>query len=305
MRARQLTIPAIDGFELAATLFQPADVPPQALVIFNSATGVPRRFYKRYAEFLAREGFAALIYDYRGIGESRPADIRSFSAVMSDWGNLDITGVLQWAAAQFASTPRVTIGHSVGGQMFGIAANNHTVSGMLLIGSQSGDWRLWPGITKYRLAFVYYAAIPALTHLFGYFPSSRVGMGEDLPPKIALQWAEIGRTKGYIRGAFGPEVADRFTNFRGRMLAYSFSDDWYAPKEAVDGLLGYYSSAERSHRHVRPADLQTHAIGHFGFFRDQFRETLWRDTADWIRETVLRPMSKVSGTFIDVGDSIS
>jgi predicted alpha/beta hydrolase len=175
------------------------------------------------------------------------------------------------------------IGHSVGGQMFGIADNNHTASAMLLIGSQTAEWRVWPGLSKYRLLLVYYAAIPMLTRVYGYFPSSKVGMGEDLPPQIALEWARIGRTRGYIRGAFGPAYADLFKNFRGRMLAYSFSDDWYAPKEAVDGLLGYYEAAERSHRHVRPKELAVRKIGHFGFFRETFRDTLWRDTADWLK----------------------
>jgi predicted alpha/beta hydrolase len=282
---REIRIPARDGYLLSATLLEPENREPHGLVIVNSATGVPRQFYRRYAEYLRQEGFAVLLFDYRGIGDSRPADLRSFPAKMSDWGIYDIPGVLDWAASECDSLPKLMIGHSVGGQMFGIADNNHTASAMLLIGSQSGEWRLWPGLSKVRLMLVYYAAIPILTHSFGYFPSSKVGMGEDLPPGVALQWAKMGRTKGYIRGAVDPELADLFKNFRGKMLAYSFSDDWYAPRQAVDGLLSYYESADRDHRHLRPQDINVRRIGHFGFFREQFRQTLWRETAEWLKFT--------------------
>lgn len=281
---RNLTIAASDGYSLAATLLAPVGGPPaRGLVIINSATGVPRRYYFKFAEFLCEHDFAVLTYDYRGIGESRPERLHDFPARMSDWGLHDIPGVLQWACQQYPNSPRLAIGHSVGGQMFGIAPNNHSVSAFLCVASQNAEWRLWPGLSRYRLAMVYYLAIPSLTRLFGYFPSSKVGMGEDLPPQVALEWARIGRTRGYIRGAMGEEFARRFENYTGPMLAYSFSDDWYAPKEAVKGLLDFYERADRRHLHLRPTDVDSKSIGHFGFFRPVFRETLWRETAAWLK----------------------
>ncbi|MFO0947591.1 MAG: alpha/beta fold hydrolase [Planctomycetota bacterium] len=281
---QELRIAALDGYPLAATLLAPTNSSsPRGLVIIHSATGVPRRYYFKFAEFLCEHGFAVLTYDYRGIGESRPPRLRDFPARMSDWGLQDIPGILDWALEHYPNVPRLAVGHSVGGQMFGIAPNNHTVDAFLCVASQNAEWRLWPGLGRYRLALVYYLAIPSLTRLFGYFPSSRVGMGEDLPPQVALEWARIGRTKGYIRGALGDEFAKRFENFTGPMLAYSFSDDWYAPREAVKGLLDFYDRASRQHRHLRPADIDSKAIGHFGFFRPPFRETLWRESVAWLK----------------------
>ena len=85
---------------------------------------------------------------------------------------------------------------------------------------------------------------------------------------------------------------DGFARFRGPLLAYSFSDDAYAPTPAVESLLDAYSGADITHRHLTPADLGVSEIGHFGFFRERFRDTLWQESAAWLRrqeQTAGRP----------------
>lgn len=284
---RDYSIPAADGYPLAATEVCPAR--PLATIVIGSATAVPRRYYARYARFLAREGFRVITFDYRGIGDSRPASLRGFPGRMRDWGLVDLPGVLDWAGQTESNLPLLVIGHSVGGQMFGLAGNNDRVTALLTVASQSAEWRLWSGMGRLRIATLYYVLIPTLVRLVGHFPSRWVGMGEDLPPGVALDWSEIGRSKGYIRGALGDEAARRFDNFKGTMLAYSFSDDWYAPHRAVEGLLSFYGAAQKSHRHLDPADVPAKAIGHFGFFRGEFEETLWRETSQWLKEAAGLP----------------
>ena len=39
-------------------------------------------------------------------------------------------------------------------------------------------------------------------------------------------------------------------------------------------------SSER--RAIRPADVGERAIGHHGFFAERHRDSLWRETLDWI-----------------------
>jgi predicted alpha/beta hydrolase len=34
---------------------------------------------------------------------------------------------------------------------------------------------------------------------------------------------------------------------------------------------------------VKPSDVEAKAIGHFGFFRPEHRDTLWRGVAEWIQ----------------------
>jgi predicted alpha/beta hydrolase len=34
---------------------------------------------------------------------------------------------------------------------------------------------------------------------------------------------------------------------------------------------------------VKPSDVDAKAIGHFGFFRPEHRDTLWRSAAEWLK----------------------
>src|SRR5271154_6018259 len=94
-----ITVPAADGYALAAKLFLPRGAKSHGLLI-NSATAVPRKFYRGFAGYLARRGCAVLTYDYRGIGDSRqkavegynqPRSLVGFKASMADWAALDVT----------------------------------------------------------------------------------------------------------------------------------------------------------------------------------------------------------------------
>ena len=60
------------------------------------------------------------------------------------------------------------------------------------------------------------------------------------------------------------------------------SDDAFAPVAAVQALLELYPSSKAELRRVRPAEVGAKSIGHFGFFRESFRDTLWREAADWL-----------------------
>ena len=33
---------------------------------------------------------------------------------------------------------------------------------------------------------------------------------------------------------------------------------------------------------ISPAQIGATKIGHFGFFKPEFRDTLWKDAADWL-----------------------
>ncbi|HWP34111.1 MAG TPA: alpha/beta fold hydrolase [Thermodesulfobacteriota bacterium] len=278
-----LRIPARDRFALAASLYQPqAGTRPDAVVLINPATAVKRGFYDRFARFLADRGFAVVTYDYRGVGESRPTRLRGFAASMHEWGERDLAGVIDWIAARFPESRLLVVGHSAGGQLVGLADNNDRIRALLAVAAQSGDWRLWPRPLRYALALLWYAAVPAATRLFGYLPGW-LGIGEALPRGVALEWARWCRTEGYLVGGDGAGRRAGFARVTAPVLAYSFADDPYAPAAAVDALLRWYVNAPRTHRHVTPAEAGVPAIGHFGFFRDRVRDTLWREAAAWLR----------------------
>ena len=272
-----IRIPATDGFSLAASLFRPAGT-PRRVVLISSATGVRRGYYAPFAQFLAARGHAVVSYDYRGIGDSRPALLTGFRARMRDWGERDLPGVIEFLERTFgarATTPKLAlVGHSVGGQLVGLAPNNDRIGALLAIAAQSGEWRLWPAPARYRMALLWYGLVPIITNVVGYLPGS-LGIGEDLPRGVALEWARWCRTRGYLVGDRAARQAG-YSRFDGALCAYSFASDPYAPESAVDELAAMYDRTQLERRH-----LDDPALGHFGFFRERHR-ALWDDATAWL-----------------------
>ncbi len=274
------TLRAADGYELAATRTSPLDGSARAMVILNPATAVARRFYSGFAVSLAQQGFAVIHYDYRGIGGSRPRSLRGFKARMLDWARLDFASVLSLTAERHANARRFVIGHSFGGQALGLEATAGQLDGAVLIAAQSGYWGHWSGVGRVRLYFFWHLLFPIVSRFWGYFPG-RLGIGEDLPKGVALEWARWGRHPLYAFGHIG-DAKDIAARFSAPLLALSFSDDTYAPKRSVDAFLGLFSAASVDHRHLRPDEVGLPAIGHFGFFQRR-NARLWSAAVDWLK----------------------
>jgi predicted alpha/beta hydrolase len=81
-------------------------------------------------------------------------------------------------------------------------------------------------------------------------------------------------------GALG--VDDAYARVRSPLRAYAITDDPFAPLGAVQALAALYPNAPWETRQVAPSELGVKSIGHFGFFRERFRDSLWRETADWL-----------------------
>ncbi len=283
MQIKELTIRADDGFALAATLIEPVTSNGR-VVLINSAMGVKRRYYSKYAAFLAGQGFTVMTYDYRGIGDSRPTSLRGFKAQLWEWGALDQAAMLAWLRHDYPTSELLVIGHSIGGQIVGLTSENAYIKGVMGVAAQNGYWMRWPGIHKTWIAALWFIVVPVLCPLFGYFPGSKLGMGEDVPAGVAQEWAKAGRSPGYLLDIHGGTDHDYYACLKAPFRSYSFEDDYYAPRRTVEALLDFYPNARSEHRHLKPADIGTAKIGHFGFFRETFQHTLWAESAAWLKD---------------------
>jgi predicted alpha/beta hydrolase len=284
---RRITLKARDGFTLGATLHEPVGAPLGAVVI-HGATAVPSGYYRRFASFLAQHGLAVLTYDYRGIGLSRPKSLRGFDASMTDWAVLDAGAAHALLDERFAGLPVASVGHSFGGQLIGLLDAARAVRGTLLVGSQLGYYGHWSALQQLRLAFIWRALVPGLTATLGYLPG-QAGLGEDLPRGVAEEWARWCSSPEYLVAHY-PEANHRFAAFASPLRFYSFSDDTFAPRAAVEALLAKFSGAATDHRRLSPRDLGEPAVGHFGFFKPQFERSLWQESLAFFQR-VLQPGS--------------
>ena len=275
-----LRILARDGFPLAADLFLPAGS-PRAAALVAPAMGVPRGFYAAFAEHLAREGIAAMTLDYRGIGGSRAGTLRGFRASLHDWAEQDLAGALDAIGARAPGVPLLWVGHSVGGQLFGVL-EDAPVRAALFVGAQNGHWRLWPFVGRLGMLALWYAVVPAVVPVFGRLPAAVLGGGEDVPAGVAREWAAWGRSREYVMSYARPRGGRGFARFAGPIRSYAIADDGYAPLATVSALARCYSAARTEVRVVRPADAGTRAIGHFGFFRPRAGKALWDEASRWL-----------------------
>lgn len=284
---------ATDDFALGATLYRPKAA-ALGTVIVHGATAVPAGYYRRFGEFLAHHGLRVLTYDYRGVGRSRPGGLRGFRASMTDWARLDAAAAHALVEAQYPGEPVATVGHSFGGQLIGLLDAARDVRGALLVGSQLGYYGHWNVRDRLRLGLTWRALVPTLTASLGYLPA-QAGLGEDLPRGVANEWAKWCSSPDYLI-SHHPDAAARFARFDRPLLLYSFSDDDFAPRRAVDALLARMPEAQLTHRRIRPGEFGDRPIGHFGFFRAGFEHTLWLEAVRFLSGVLLQPSVNVQSS---------
>ncbi|MGB1561787.1 MAG: alpha/beta fold hydrolase [Sinimarinibacterium flocculans] len=272
-----LRITCDDGIELAASRFCGGT---RAAMLIAPALGVPRRFYDRYAQFFAGHGYDVLSIDYRGVGESAGAE-RGASLRLADSGRLDLDAALRWLWEHSPAQQRVFVGHSLGGQLPGLAPQSESLAAMIAIGASCPDPRLYPIVPRLRMRLLWRVLVPLLSRGREQFPARRIGFSSiDVPSGPMRDWARWGLSPGYLFDPRHGLDTQRYATLAMPLLAYSFADDDYAVRPAVEALLARYPAARTDHRHIgRPREGR---IGHFGYFHPRMRDSLWTDTLRWL-----------------------
>lgn len=290
--------PAADGYQLGGFLWQsPQEDHERPILIVSSATSVRCRYYARFAFYMFQHGFDVLTYDYRGIGESRPDQLRGFKADWADWGEQDLEGALLYVRRILPGRPVRVIGHSIGGFAIGLAPSNGKIGRILSVGSQYAYWRDYAARHKLRMLWKWHVVMPLMTRIFGYFPAKRLGWMEDTPAGVVRDWSGMtSRFEDTLRAgrqvagrSEGEALRERFDQVRAPILAISFSDDPHGTVPAVNRLLSYFRHCECQHLHLKPSDVGHDSVGHFAFFHERFRDTLWPLALHWLRHGRIPP----------------
>ena len=251
------------------------------VAVVPCGAGIPAARYVRFADFLAERGIPTLTYDYRGVGLSRPASLRDFPATLEDWAQYDCAAAIGWLRSRFPQAEITGIAHSIGCLLLGAAENAGEQTKLALIGGHtgySGDYG-----RRYRLpmTLLWHGVMPAVTRLVGYFPGRRLGLGEDIPARIALQWAArrspelrpTGMAPGDLRTR---GLLERCAALRRPAVLVSISDDAFATPSGIRRLMEYYPGLDPlMHLRFTPADAGVARVGHFGFFTRRAGAALW------------------------------
>lgn len=287
MTARPVSFQATDGFALSGHWHGDA-TQARAGVLLVPAMGVPQRFYADLAGWLAGHSLLVLSFDYRGIGASRPlAHARSLRGLKTDvrtWAERDTAAALALLAQALGPGRRIHwLGHSLGGQIFGLVPGHERVASVMAVASGSGYYGHYPPKLKRQSRLLWWLVAPTAVALAGYFPGRRLRMLDDLPAGAIRQWRRWCLSPEYLMSEGGREWRERYASITTPMLVMSFTDDEYMSARSIESLHGWYAGAARQARRIAPAEAGLPGIGHFGFFRERIgRPRLWPELIHWI-----------------------
>jgi len=255
-----------------------ATLTPHTSVVIGGAMGVRQHYYAPFAEWLSSQGFRVTTFDYRGSGDSLPATshggLRGFKADLMDWAS-DYEAVVDAAKAALPDAPLYLLGHSLGAQLPGFLKNQHKVAGLVSIAAGSGYWRDNAPQLRRMILYFWYVLVPLATRLFGYFPGRSLRKVGDLPAGVMMQWRKWCLNPQYSVGAEGESARRSYGQVSFPVTALSITDDELMTWRGTQNLINLYANAPRTFERIAPADVQVRRIGHFGFFREQFNNTLW------------------------------
>lgn len=277
VEARAVEFPAHDGYTMAATLYRRVDaLDPHDVLLFNAGGGLAVRRYRHFLRYLAGEGFPTLAYDYRGVGSNRPSKLRGFASGIEDWAEFDHAGAIDDIRTRYPNARLTTIAHSIGGLIACTAPNGADQARLVLIGPHTGYWRDYAAGWKLPMALMWHGVMPLISRVVGYFPGSRIGLGDDFPLRFAMQWSSR-TTPSFDIDARDARIWSLLGNAEALMspvIALSFSDDAFASAAGVSRFLGLLPKA-RVERCDLDARKLARRIGHFGFFSRR-NQALWQ-----------------------------
>lgn len=278
-----LTVHCQDNSDLAVTQFKAES--PTGCIIIASAFGIAQSFYWPLAEYLSEQGYTTYCFDYRGTGENE--DLEKGAFCLSTWATQDLEAVI--ASALEHPLPVHFIGHSVGGQILGLAPSSKKLTSATFIAASAPYWKRWPRLADgLKIKVNAGVILPLVSKLYSRFPSKKFGLGnQDLPPSAVRQWAKWMSKPDYL---FNEEFGLNCSAYREMdipILSLAFKDDLLAPLENINHLLRFFESADCEIKQIKPSDVGAKHIGHTGFFKEKFKDSLWLDALYFMKKAEL------------------
>lgn len=269
MRETSLELSAEDGHRLNATLLDGGE---KGGVLIAPAMATPIRFYKKFALYLADNGFKVLLMDYRGVASND----RGQDASLEDWITKDLKLAIDYLNGL---SPKVYyVGHSIGGQVIGIIPNFDKITAVAFVSVSVGTW--WKN-KKFNMTlgawFFIKVFIPFSNKIFNRSKSALVGMGVDVPKGASSDWAKWCSSNNYLG-----DFKDDYESYRCDVydlptLNITISDDTIATPKAIAELKALYPKAK-----FEDVTIKGKGIGHLGFFSSKNSE-LWGQILEWFR----------------------
>ncbi|OSZ77629.1 hypothetical protein CAP36_14755 [Chitinophagaceae bacterium IBVUCB2] len=272
---QKITIIAADGYQLSALYLRPVGESIGSIIL-SSATGIKKEFYINFARFLVQNGYRVLLYDYRGIGESAPSNLKTSSSYMHEWGTLDMNAVLDYLVNEKGLSDIIWVGHSVGAQMVGFIRHRQHIRKVIAISAAFGYWKYFPSPVKWKIWGLWFFIGPLMVKMYGYGAMKKIGWGENLSRNMMKQWREWCLSKRYFTGMLKQQLqTDKFYKFTLPITSVYMSDDYIANDKTVPLMMKFFPNSPKKIYKLLVEKYTKHEVGHTGVFRRKFENNLW------------------------------
>lgn len=262
-----------NGFPVTAHVFHPGKSNGRLLLI-NSATGVRQQVYFSFARYFSGKGFTVITYDYRGIGLSKPENLKGFKASMRSWGSEDYKAVTEYIKVNFKEYRKYCLGHSVGALIIGMNKDSEIFEKFIFVGTQNAFVGNLKRRTKMEAYMGFGIVQPLMTAFLGYFPAHWFGLGESLPKNCASDWRTLILNKKST-GALLEKTGDYSKSLSQEVFVIRAEDDAWLTEKGVKSLLNdTYPYLKPVYRLIKASESEKGEIGHINFFRS-YNNKLW------------------------------
>ncbi|GCC52343.1 alpha/beta fold hydrolase [Chryseotalea sanaruensis] len=240
-------------------------------ILVCPAMGISAKFYINMSSWIAEQGYAILILDYRGVGLSAPATLKNFSADLNDWV-ADMEIAAGWLKHQHPQLPCIFLGHSIGGQLFGFINNKDLFSNAVFIATSTGYW--FETKNRWKNFLLLKTIMPLSVFIWGFINAKFFKQGDNYPTGAGMQWRKWCMSPSY----FGTETfrdTSNFYSFDKKITSIWFTDDPIANAKNVPKLLSFYKQAFTQSIQLIPSQFNLSKIGHTSFLSKRMKDKVW------------------------------
>ncbi len=276
MTIEESSVITSDQVHLSTLVITP-DITSKGVIQCHAGTVVRKEYYLKFGKYLAEQGYVVVLFDYRGVGGSRPSSLKGYDASISDWGAKDASAVLSWITSTYPGLPIHLFAHSMGGQIIGLMDNWHLFDKMIVVASSSGNWHNFQPSYRRKIRLSSNIFFPINLKLLGYV-SGRFGLGHDWPRGVAEDWWRNSQQDGLMADYMNNKIEKTYYKDVDKEIeAIWFSDDHMATPRTIPNYQKSYPNAKVRTRLISPDEYGFKTIGHFGLFKEWSKGKLWED----------------------------
>lgn len=281
MKREKIIIHTKDGYDVTVLiLISEHKQSTQGVIQFHSGTVTKKEYYLKLATYLAQKCYIIVLFDYRGVGESKPNNLKDHKISIIDWGT-DADAVSEWISKTYPNLKIHLLAHSMGGQLYGLLSNWRIFDKVMFFNSSSGNFNKFvPSAYKWRIKWPSIILFPLLIKIYGFIPG-KFGVGEDWPSGVAIDWLSVSKNNNLMPKYLSTKSnKSYYKQIDKKIISWHFSDDQMSPPNTINELGFAYPNATIVSRIFEPSEFGLDHIGHFGLFKRKAEDKIWPKIID-------------------------